>query len=294
MANTRTSTRTDDAPPLRKEEFESLAQFRFGIRSYLRFSEETVRSHGVQPQQYQLMLALKGFPGRESASIRDLADALQLRHHSVVGLIDRAQERGLVQRTSDPLDERVVQVSLTVRGQQLLERLSALHHDELKRIGTALAPPVGNQTALIGERLVDNAADAIIYADRDGVIRVWNAGAERIFGYAADQAIGTSLDLIIPEKHRPRHWAGWDRVIETGETKYGTELLAVPGLRADGTRISLEFSIAILRDPTGSVDGFAAILRDVSTRREEDVELRKRLQAAEKRLQELGSPSGTP
>ena len=292
MANTRTST--DEAPPLSKEEFEALAQFRFGIRNYLRFSEEAVRSHGVQPQQYQLMLALKGFPGRETARIRDLADALQLRHHSVVGLIDRAQERGLVHRTSDPLDERVVQVSLTARGQRLLERLSALHHDELKRIGAALAPPVGNQTALIGERVVSNAADAIIYADRDGVIRVWNAGAERIFGYAADQAIGASLDLIIPEKHRPRHWAGWNRVIETGETKYGTELLAVPGLRADGTRISLEFSIAILRDPSGAVDGFAAVLRDVSTRREQDVELRKRLQAAEKRLDELGSSAETP
>lgn len=279
----------DGARPLCKEQFEELARFRFGIRKYLRFSEETVRSRGVQPQQYQLMLALKGFPGRESASVRELADVLQLRHHSVVELIDRAQERGLVQRASDPLDDRVVQVSLSTQGEQLLERLSSLHRAELDRIGTDLAPPVGNQAhESISERIVKDAADAVVFADQNGVIRVWNAGAERIFGYTADDAVGASLDLIIPEKHRPRHWAGWDRVIQTGETKYGAELLAVPGLRADGTRVSLEFSIAIVRSPAGTIDGFAAILRDVSTRREQDVELRKRLQAAEKRLQDLG------
>ena len=126
---------------LTKQDFEALARFRFGIRRYLRFSEETVRSHGVTPQQYQLMLALKGFPGREWAVVRELADRLQLRHHSVVELVNRAQTQGLVDRTADPDDARAVRVVLSDQGEQLLGRLSALHRDELRRMDTALALP---------------------------------------------------------------------------------------------------------------------------------------------------------
>jgi DNA-binding MarR family transcriptional regulator len=118
-----------------------LARFRFGIRRYLRFSEETVRRHGVTPQQYQLMLALKGFPGRDWAVVRELADRLQLRHHSVVELVDRAQAEGLVQREADPDDARAVRVLLTDHGEQLLGRLSALHRDELRRMDAVLALP---------------------------------------------------------------------------------------------------------------------------------------------------------
>ena len=127
--------------PLTKEDFEALARFRFGIRSYLRFSEETVRRHGVTPQQYQLMLALKGFPGREWAMVRELAERLQLRHHSVVELVDRAQAQGLVRRTADPDDARSVRVLLTEAGDQLLGRLSALHRDELRRMDAVLTLP---------------------------------------------------------------------------------------------------------------------------------------------------------
>src|SRR3954466_10640637 len=127
--------------PLTKQDFEALARFRFGIRRYLRFSEETVRSHGVTPQQYQLMLALKGFPGRDWAVVRELADRLQLRHHSVVELVDRAQTQGLVDRAADPDDARAVRVVLTDQGEQLLGRLSALHRDELRRMDAALALP---------------------------------------------------------------------------------------------------------------------------------------------------------
>jgi DNA-binding MarR family transcriptional regulator len=127
--------------PLTKQDFEALARFRFGIRRYLRFSEETVRSHGVTPQQYQLMLALKGFPGRDWAVVRELADRLQLRHHSVVELINRAQSQGLVERTADPDDARAVRVLLTEQGEELLSRLSALHRDELRRMDVALALP---------------------------------------------------------------------------------------------------------------------------------------------------------
>lgn len=127
--------------PLSKHDFEALARFRFGIRRYLRFSEETVRSHGVTPQHYQLMLALKGFPGREWATVRELADRLQLRHHSVVELVNRAQAQGLVHRTPDPGDARAVRVLLTADGQQILARLSALHRDELRRMGSTLVLP---------------------------------------------------------------------------------------------------------------------------------------------------------
>lgn len=126
---------------LTKRDFEALARFRFGIRRYLRFSEETVRSQGVTPQHYQLMLALKGFPGRDWATVRELAERLQLRHHSVVELVDRAQAQGLVERAPHPEDARAVRVQLSGDGERLLGRLSALHRDELRRMDTALALP---------------------------------------------------------------------------------------------------------------------------------------------------------
>ena len=127
--------------PLTKQDFEALARFRFGTRRYLRFSEETVRRHGVTPQQYQLMLALKGFPNRDWAMVRELADRLQLRHHSVVELISRAQREGFVERTTDPDDARAVRVALTGEGERLLGRLSAMHRDELRRMNSILEPP---------------------------------------------------------------------------------------------------------------------------------------------------------
>jgi DNA-binding MarR family transcriptional regulator len=134
-------TTAEIVEPLTKQDFEALARFRFGIRRYLRFSEETVRQHGVTPQQYQLLLAIKGFPGRDWAVVRELADRLQLRHHSVVELVNRAQAQGLVHRTTDPDDARAVRVVLTDQGEQLLGRLSALHRDELRRMDTVLTLP---------------------------------------------------------------------------------------------------------------------------------------------------------
>ncbi|MER7363049.1 MarR family winged helix-turn-helix transcriptional regulator [Nonomuraea wenchangensis] len=128
--------------PLTKQDFEALARFRFGIRSYLRFSEEAVRAAGLTPQQYQLLLALKGFPGRDWASVRELADRLLLRHHSVVELIGRAQKQGLVHRGAHPSDGRAVQVMLTPEGERVLARLGALHRDELRHLDTAILPPV--------------------------------------------------------------------------------------------------------------------------------------------------------
>ncbi|MEU4234441.1 MarR family winged helix-turn-helix transcriptional regulator [Nonomuraea sp. NPDC026600] len=128
--------------PLTKQDFEALARFRFGLRTYLRFSEEAVRSAGLTPQQYQLLLALKGFPGRDWASVRELADRLLLRHHSVVELISRAQKQDLVHRGAHPSDGRAVRVMLTPQGERVLARLVALHRDELRRMDTAILPPV--------------------------------------------------------------------------------------------------------------------------------------------------------
>ncbi len=131
--------------------------------------------------------------------------------------------------------------------------------------------------------IVDGIGDAVVFADREGVIRFWNAGAERVFGYTAEEAIGRSLDLIIPEGLRKRHWEGYSRVMESGATRYGAEPLAVPGIRKDGSRISLEFSIALLRDG-GAVTGAAAVLRDVTARWLRDKEMRERVKALEARL----------
>jgi DNA-binding MarR family transcriptional regulator len=127
--------------PLTKQDFEALARFRFAIRRYLRFSEETVRQHGVTPQQYQLLLALKGYPDREWATVGELAERLQLRHHSVVELVTRAQAQDLVDRAPHPDDGRAVRVTLTAKGDHLLAELAALHREELRRMESALALP---------------------------------------------------------------------------------------------------------------------------------------------------------
>lgn len=134
-------------------------------------------------------------------------------------------------------------------------------------------------------QIVEGAQDAIIVADRDGRIRLWNPGAETMFGYRAEEALGQSLDLIIPERLRERHWEGYRRVMATGVTRYGREVLAVPGVRKDGTRLSLEFTVVLLLDAAGAVEGVAAILRDVTARWEREKALWDRLAALEARAE---------
>ena len=143
-------------------------------------------------------------------------------------------------------------------------------------------------------RIGEAAQDANFYADRDGMIRLWNAGAEAVFGFSAAEALGQSLDLIIPERLRGRHWDGYRTVMQMGETKYGRKLLSVPGIRKDGSRISLEFSIAMLRDEGGAVQGIAAILRDISERFERDRALRTRLTELEAQLRSAGAHMNEP
>lgn len=141
--------------------------------------------------------------------------------------------------------------------------------------------PATGETPATGwpQAIVAHAADAILAADATGTIRLWNAGAERIFGVAADQAIGQSLDLIIPDNLRRRHWEGWARVMQSGESRYGTEMLRVPALRGDGTRFSAEFSIVMFKDAAGRATGVAAILRDVTAQWEREQRLQADLAA---------------
>jgi PAS domain S-box-containing protein len=128
----------------------------------------------------------------------------------------------------------------------------------------------------IADRFLAEAPDGVIVADPDGVIRYWNAGCTRIFGFAPEEAQGQSLDIIIPESLRARHWQGWQHTMQTGTTRYGAgDLLSVPALRKDGSRISVEFSILPFRDAGGRIIGIGAIMRDVTKRFEELKTLRK-------------------
>ena len=131
------------------------------------------------------------------------------------------------------------------------------------------------------QQIVAESTDAIIFADRDGVIRLWNGGAAEMFGYAPAEALGQPLDLIIPENLRARHNQGYRRVMTTGASQYRQELLAVPGLTKDGRRISLEFTITLVQDEARQILGAVAIIRNVTARWQRDQELKKRLAALE-------------
>lgn len=118
----------------------------------------------------------------------------------------------------------------------------------------------------LSREILSQAPDAILFADEKGIIRLWNRGAEMVFGFTAAEAIGQSLDLIIPERLRAVHWEGYHRVMASGETRYGKDLLSVPALHRDGHQLSCEFSIVMLKDETGKLIGIASIMRDVTER----------------------------
>lgn len=131
------------------------------------------------------------------------------------------------------------------------------------------------------DALLTMASDAVIATDHAGNITFWNPGAVRIFGFTADEAVGRSLDLIIPDHLRDRHWVGYRRVMQTGESHYGHgDLLSVPALTRSGQRISVEFTIAMLKDAQGRPTGTVAIVRDVTRRFEETRALKRQLAEA--------------
>jgi len=132
----------------------------------------------------------------------------------------------------------------------------------------------------LARTLLAEMADALIVADAAGAIRFWNAGAERLFGFTRAEALGQSLDIIIPERLRARHWAGFEATMRTGHSRYDAgEILAVPAIRKDGARISVEFTIIPLHDDSSTMEGIAAIMRDATARFEQVCALQREIAA---------------
>jgi PAS domain S-box-containing protein len=127
------------------------------------------------------------------------------------------------------------------------------------------------------EQFVQAAGDAIIAARADGLIIFWNPAAERIFGYTKSEALGQPLDLIIPERLRERHWAGYRQVMQSGRTRYGGDVLRVPAVHKDGRPLSIAFTVALLFSPSAEVQAIAAVIRDETTRWNEERALRRRV-----------------
>ncbi len=140
-----------------------------------------------------------------------------------------------------------------------------------------------SNTEITYRQIIENSQDAILFADREGIIDLWNSGAEAIFGYTKEEVRGKSLDLIVPEKLRQRHWDGYQKVMNTGKTRYGKELLKVPAIRKDGTSISVEFTIVLVRNQRNEIIGTAAIIRDVTERWKQEKELKQKLKLLESR-----------
>jgi DNA-binding MarR family transcriptional regulator len=132
-------------PPFAKKEFETLSGFRYQLRRFQHWSEQLTHRHGVTNLQYLLMLHVAGFPGREWATITELAERLQARHHGVVALVTRCEKLGLVERRPGRSDGREVEIHLTRKGARTVERLARLHRDELMRIEGAFAVPGRDQ-----------------------------------------------------------------------------------------------------------------------------------------------------
>jgi DNA-binding MarR family transcriptional regulator len=134
-----------DARPLNKRDFETLADFRYQIRKFVRFSEQLALRHGLKPQQYLLLLQIRGYPGRDWATVGELAERLQAQHHGVVALISRCEKLGLVERRRSDEDRRRIEVRLLAKGEKLLNELARLHRAELVSLqGRFVVPTIGN------------------------------------------------------------------------------------------------------------------------------------------------------
>ncbi|WP_211452541.1 PAS domain-containing protein [Collimonas antrihumi] len=134
------------------------------------------------------------------------------------------------------------------------------------------------------KQLVEAIGDAIVISDARGAITLWNPAAERMFGFTQEDALGKSLDLIIPERQRQRHWDGYQKTMDTGITRYGNDVLRVPAVHKDGHTLSIAFTVALLHTPDNKVAAIVAVIRDESSRFAEDRALRKRLTELEAKL----------
>ena len=135
--------------------------------------------------------------------------------------------------------------------------------------------------------LIEHLADALIFTDRDGLIRVWNSGAEVVFGHRADEIIGKSLDVLVPDRLRSAHWAGFDTAMETGQLKHVRQSMTTRSIHKDGSDLYIDMSFALVRDGTGLVLGAVAVARDVTDRFKAEREARKRLAALESRVNSI-------
>ena len=130
-------------------------------------------------------------------------------------------------------------------------------------------------SADLSSRILDGSPDAILICNPSGAVQYWNAAAERVFGFPATEALGVSMDFVIPERLRARHWAGWQATMRTGVTRYGEgHLLSVPALHKSGQQISIEFSIQLMKGNDGQIEWVVACIRDVTERYRREKALR--------------------
>jgi PAS domain S-box-containing protein len=139
--------------------------------------------------------------------------------------------------------------------------------------------------------LVSAVGDAVVVSDANGAITLWNKAAERLFGYTEAEALGQSLDLMIPERLRAKHWEGYQKTMDTGSTRYGTEVLQVPAIDKAGRSFSIAFTVALLYSADNKVSGIAAVMRDDTKRFEKDRTQRKRISELESLVRETASAS---
>ena len=140
------------------------------------------------------------------------------------------------------------------------------------------------------KQLVEAIGDAIVAADASGVIILWNPAAQRMFGYTESEALGQSLDIIIPQRQQQRHWDGYHKTMATGQTKYGNDVLRVPAVHKDGSARSIAFTVALLHSPDQKVSAIVAAIRDETSRFAEERSLRKRLTELESQLATQANP----
>jgi len=134
------------------------------------------------------------------------------------------------------------------------------------------------------KQFVGVVGDAVVASDARGAITLWNPGAERMFGHTEVEALGQSLDLIIPQRQQQRHWDGYHKTMETGVTRYGNDVLRVPAMHKDGHILSIAFTVALLHSSDGKISAIVAVIRDETSRFNDDRNLRKRLTELESRL----------
>ena len=140
------------------------------------------------------------------------------------------------------------------------------------------------QTTTDLTQLVEAVGDAIVASDAGGAIVLWNPAAQRMFGFSESEALGQSLDIIIPQRQQQRHWDGYHQTMATGKTRYGNDVLRVPAVHKDGHALSIAFTVALLHTPNKQVSAIVAVIRDETSRFAEERNLKKRLTELEMQL----------